>query len=388
MRSFGSGIQAASGRSKKEGRRSVQISVRQSSSNARASGALRTGKRGVVALGRAVGAGGERDTDVERRAVRAASSAAVRAARSTPRPGGARLDARRAQEETQSLAKRTLGARTVHRDVRPGGRIDRLAALVAERARISGIGHDRGEVLGFQTRIEARAATAAREQTARASAAGKTFAEALGRVYADPRAAANQFARLAAKEGVPSAASRMASTPEAFGALRAVESRKAFGLGRSSSVEAARAEAPRAAQAGAAYVQAENARQGAVQRAGAVSVSGGQTDPAARAVATRVRRLGRGLGEASGVSPKQALQSVDERIARAYGRVLSIPGRGVPGAAASRGAQATAARGVSRAAATHGTARASRAVTARLGSVGLRIVERAVKVAGRDLGRE
>ena len=292
------------------------------------------------------------------------------------------------QEESSSLARRTLGARTVHRDVRPGGRIDRLAALVAERARINQVGHDRGEVLGFQTRIEARAATAVREHTARASAAGKAFAEALGRVYADPRAAADQFARLAAKDGAPSAASRMASAPEAFGELRAAESRKAFGLVRSSSVEAARAEAPRAAQAGTAYAQAESARQGAVRRAGAARTAGGQTDPGARAAAARVRRLEQGLGGGGKVSPRQALQAADERIAHAYGRVLSIPGRGAPGATTARGAQAKPTRSVSRGIATHGTARARRAVTARLGSVGLRIVERAVKVAGRDLGRE
>ena len=383
-----SGVQTAGGRAQKASRASVQINARQVSPNVRASGALRTGKQGVVSLGRAVGAGGERDTDVERRAVRAASRAAARVARSTPRPAGARPDARRVQEETQSLARRTLGARTVHRDIRPGGRIDRLAALVAERARINQVGHDRGEVLGFQTRIEARAATAVREHTARASAAGKAFAEALGGVYANPRTAADQFARLAAKDGAPSAAARMASAPEAFGELRAAESRKAFGLVRSSSIEAARAEAPRAAQAGTAYAQAESARQGAVRRAGAARTAGGQTDPGARAAAARVRRLEQGLGGGGRVSPRQALQAVDERIARAYGRVLSIPGRGTPGATSARGAQAKATRSVSRGVATHGTARARRAVTARLGSVGLRIVERAVKAAGRDLGRE
>ena len=379
------GIQAAGIGAQKVNRSSAQIKARKVSPNARASGVLRTGKRGIISLGRAVGAGGERDTDVERRAVRAASNAAVRVARSTPRPAGAQLDARRVQEETSSLARRMLGARTVHRDVRPGGRIDRLAALVAARERIDQVGHDRGEVLGFQTRIEARAATAVREHTARASAAGKAFAEALGRVYADPRAAADQFARLAAKDGAPSAAARMASAPEAFGELRAAESRKAFGLVRSSSVEVARAEAPRAAQAGAAHVQAENARKGVLQRA---SAAGRQTSPAARAAATRVRRLEQGLSGGAGVSPRQALQAADERIARAYGRVLSIPGRGAPGAAASHGAQAKAPRRASRGVATHGTARASRAVTARLGSVGMRIVERAVKAAGRDLGRE
>ena len=367
-----SGVQTAGERAHKKNRTSVQINTRQASPNARTSGVLRSGKRGVVSLGRAVGAGGERDTDIERRAVRAASNAAVRVARSTPRPGVARPDARRVQEEAGSLAQRTLGARTVHRDVRPGGRIDRLAALVAERARMDQVGHDRGEVLGFQARIEARAATAAREQTARASAAGKTFAEALGRVYADPRAAADQFARLAAKDGAPSAAARMASTPEAFGALRAAESRKAFGLVRSSSVEAARAEAPRAAQAGAAYAQ--QTRQNSARFAGATYVTGGPVDPAMRAAAARVRRLEQVFGNVPGVSPRRALRAADEQIARAYGRVSSLPGREIGRLRSARGEAARSVTG--------------RVVAARLGSVGLRVVEYAVKAAGRDLGRE
>jgi len=294
-----------------------------------------------------------------------------------------------ARPDASRLARQTYGGRPVHRDVRPGGRIDPLAALVAERTRLVQTTSDRGEVLGFQTRIEARAATAVRAQTARASAAGKTFAGALGRVYADPRAAADQFARVAAKEGAPGAAARMASTPEAFGVLRTAESSKAFGLVRSSSVELARVEAPRAAQAGVAYAKAENARQGAVRRMDGVRSAGGHIDPAARAAATRVRRLDQGLGGvggARGTSPRQALQAVDARIARAYGRVLSIPGRAGPTRA--QGARANVARSVSRRGAAQGASRASLAVVARLGSVGLRVVERAARASGRDVGRE
>ena len=71
------------------------------------------------------------DVDVERRLTRAAGRAA-------------------------SLAARTLARRATHRDLRPGGRVDRLAALVAERGRVVRLGEAQDHARSVGTNVTAR----------------------------------------------------------------------------------------------------------------------------------------------------------------------------------------------------------------------------------------
>ena len=162
----------------------------------------RFARRGLAALR------GDPDGNVERRLTRAAGRAA-------------------------SLAARTLARRATHRDLRPGGRVDRLAALVAERGRVVRLGEAQDRARSVGTNVTARVNTAAREATAQAGRDRTAFADALGRVYQDPQAAADRFVRLADRDGPDAAARAMAERPERFGVLQ--KRGKAFGLGRSPS---------------------------------------------------------------------------------------------------------------------------------------------------------
>ena len=297
----------------------------------------RLARRGLAALR------GDPDGNVERRLTRAAGRAA-------------------------SLAARTLARRATHRDLRPGGRVDRLAALVAERGRVVRLGEAQDHARSVGTNVTARVNTAAREATAQAGRDRTAFADALGRVYRDPQAAAERFVRLADRDGPDAAARAMAERPERFGVLQ--KRGKAFGLGRSPSP----AGAAEASRAGAAYVEADRARQVAQGRADLLL--GAKGHPSLAAAEARSARTARGLAAASGAgSGRAALREIDGRIARAARRVGRVPSVGT--------ARTGAARVVAR-----NTQRATRALAARVGTVGVRVVTQIARSAARSLGRE
>ena len=267
-----------------------------------------------------------------------------------------------------SLAARTLARRATHRDLRPGGRVDRLAALVAERGRVVRLGDAQDHARSVGTNVTARVNTAAREATAQAGRDRTAFADALGRVYRDPQAAAERFVRLADRQGPDAAARAMAERPERFGILH--KRGKAFGLGRSPSP----AGAAEAGRAGAAYVGGDRARRVAQGRADLLLGTKGH--PSLAAAEARSARTARGLAAASGAgSGRAALREIDGRIARAARRVGRVPSFGT----ARTGAARVAARN---------TQRATRALAARVGTVGVRVVTQIARSAARSLGRE
>ena len=296
----------------------------------------RLARRGLAALR------GDPDGNVERRLTRSAGRAA-------------------------SLAARTLARRATHRDLRPGGRVDRLAALVAERGRVVRLGEAQDQARSVGTNVTAQVNTAAREATAQAGRDRTAFADALGRVYQDPQAAAERFVRLADRDGPDAAAQAMAERPERFGVLQ--KRGKAFGLGRSPSP----AGAAEAGRAGAAYVEADRARRVAQGRADLLL--GAKGHPSLAAAEARSARTARGLAAASGAgSGRAALREIDGRIARAARRVGRVP---------SVGTVRTGARVAARS-----TQRATRALAARVGTVGVRVVTQIARSAARSLGRE
>ena len=297
----------------------------------------RFARRGLAALR------GDPDGNVERRLTRAAGRAA-------------------------SLAARTLARRATHRDLRPGGRVDRLAALVAERGRVVRLGEAQDHARSVGTNVTAQVNTAAREATAQAGRDRTAFVDALGRVYQDPQAAAERFVRLADRDGPDAAAQAMAERPERFGVPQ--KRGKAFGLGRSPSP----AGAAEAGRAGAAYVEADRARRAAQGRADLLL--GAKGHPSLAAAEARSARTARGLAAASGAgSGRAALREIDGRIAQAARRVGRVPSVGT----ARTGAARVAARN---------THRATRALAARVGTVGVRVVTQIARSAARSLGRE
>ena len=339
--------------------------------------ASRIARGGLTALG----AGGQPDTDVERRLPRLLGRATLLAVgtASSRRGTGGRLHAVPGTGEgtatpQQSLAARTLASRAAHRDLRPGGRIDRLAALVAERERTARAETAYGRAASVRARVEARASRSAQRATAQAARASETFSQALGRVYEDPTAASERFTRLAAREGPDMAAQAMAERPGTFGVLQRTETKRALGLVRGATTERARSGAAEAGRAGAEYVRANEARVAAAAKSRTLRADGGRgvVDPAARAQAARSRRAERALTGPSGQPlAGRHLRDLDARIARAAGRIGRVPkGRDV-------------ARGAAR-----GTHRATRALAARVGTVGVRVVTQIVRATGRGLGRE
>jgi hypothetical protein len=340
--------------------------------------ASRIARGGLTALG----AGGQPDTDVERRLPRALGRATILAVgtASSQRGTGARTGVEPAARERAavtprpSLAARTLAPRAAHRDLRPGGRVDRLAALVAERERGARIESAYGQAASVRARVEARASRSAQRATAQAARASQAFSQALGRVYTDPTAARERFTRLTAREGPGAAAQAMTERPEAFGVLRKTETKRALGLVRGETTEPARSRAGEAARAGAEYVRANESRAGAAARSHVLRSSGGRTtaDPAVRAVGARVRRVERALARPDGgPAADRRLRDLDSHIARAAGRIGRVPG-GQP-----------LARGASR-----GARRAAQALAARVGTVGVRVVTQIARATGRGLGRE
>ena len=329
----------------------------------------------------ALGAGGQPDTDVERQLPRRLGRAALSAARTASARRGASGRPRSAPRVNdgnptppRSLAARTLPARAAHRDVRPGGRVDRLAALVAERGRLVRVEAEHGRASTARSRAEAGASRTAQRASARAAQASEAFARALGRVYADPGAASERFARLAAREGPDAAARAMGERPKAFGTLRETETKRALGLVRGTTTDPARAGAAEAGRAGAGYVRANEARLDAASRSQTLRTDGGRSaqDPAARAISARAQRIERVLAGPSGQPlAGRRLRDLDARIARAASRIGRVPaGRHV-------------ARGAAR-----GTRRATQALAARVGTVGVRVVARVVRATGRGIGRE
>ena len=339
--------------------------------------ASRIARGGLTALG----AGGQPDTDVERRLPSLLGRAALLAVgtASSRRGAGGRLRGVPGTDEgtatpRRSLAARTLASRAAHRDLRPGGRVDRLAALVAERERAARAETAYGRAASVRARVEARASRSAQRATAQAARASEAFSRALGRVYEDPTAASERFTRLAAREGSDVAAQAMAERPESFGVLRRSESKRALGLVRGTTTEVARSGAAEAGRAGAEYVRANDARVAAAAKSRSLRDGGGRAtgDLAARAVEARVRRAERALAGPNGQPlADRRLRDLDTRIAEAAGRIGRVStGRNV-------------ARGASREA-----RRATRALAARVGTVGVRVVTQIVRATGRGLGRE
>ena len=329
----------------------------------------------------ALGAGGQPDTDVERQLPRRLARVALSAARtaSARRGAGGRSHGAPGMNDgastpPRSLAARTLPARAAHRDVRPGGRVDRLAALVAERGRLTRIEAEHGRASSARSRVEAGASRTAQRASARAAQESETFAQALGRVYADSGAASERFAQFAAREGPDAAARAMAERPEAFGKLRETETKRALGLVRGTTTDLARAGAAEAGWAGAGYTRANDARLDAASKSQTLRADGGRAaqDPAARAISARARRTERVLAGPSGrPTAGRRLRDLDARIASAAGRIGRVPmGRHAALGAARR------------------TRRATQALAARVGTVGVRVVTRVVRAAGRGIGRE
>ena len=344
----------------------------------------RAWRGGIAGLG-----GGERETDVERQLPRVAGDVAATVARRSGLAGGTGTpplprDGGRAVSGGPSLAERTLSARASHRDTRPGGRLDRLAALVRERGRVARLGDENVHARVALDRVHGRAAQAAGAARHRAHEANRAFTDALGRVYADPVRAGERFDRLTEREGPEAAARAMAGRPERFGPLRAAETRRAFGLVKGSTTDGARAHAAEAGRRGAAYAHARREHVAAEARAAVVRKSEGRSsaDPAARAVGRRVERTERAVGGRGRGAAGRRLEALDQRIAgaaRSIGRTPTPSVRGTEAGTPGRKGK----RRVS-----GGAGRSKQALTARVGTVGVHVVAKVVKAAGRSLGRE
>jgi hypothetical protein len=170
----------------------------------------------------------------------------------------------------------------------------------------------------------------------------------------------------------------MAERPEAFGALRKAETKRALGLLRRETTDPARSGASEAARTGAGYIRANQARVEAAGASRTLSAGAGRhaSDPVARALAVRLRRMERALAGPDGTPlGDRRLRDLDARISRAAGRIGRVP----EGLRAAHGAPRSTVRG---------TRRATRALAARVGTVGVRVVAGVVRATGRGLGRE
>ena len=265
----------------------------------------------------------------------------------------------------KTLTQRTLARRATHRDLRPGGRLDGLAALVAERGRLARLKGQWGAVLGLGTRERERAAAQLAGLRDTAERSGRSFTKALGAVYADPAAAAHAFARAAVRDGSASAAKRMASAPDTFGPLRTEKQSGLRGAFSSASNGPARAAAPAAAERGAAYVRSNDAYAAASRQRevapSALAAAAGRRESRARAAL---------FSGKSGPGSHGRLHRLDDRIGHAFERLGQMP--------------ATASRTVASA---RRATRVARATSVRLGSVGLGIATAAARSVARGLGR-
>ena len=360
LRAHEEGREAPPRRTERSGTRrtapSLASSWSRSGQSLRRSGAtLRIGK-GIV---RSVDLDGGQSGD--ERIARAPKTVASRAVRRV----GRRAAKRAVLGTAKALTQRTLARRATHRDLRPGGRLDRLAALVAERGRLARLKGQWGAVLGLGTRERERAAAQLAGLRDAAERSGRSFTKALGAVYADPAAAAHAFARAAVRDGSASAAERMASAPDTFGPLRTEKQSGLRGAFRSASDGPARAAAPAAAEQGAAYVRSNDAYAAASRQRevapSALAAAAGRRESRARAAL---------FSGKSGPGSHGRLHRLDDRIGHAFQRLGQMPATASRTAASARRATKVA-----------------RATSVRLGSVGLGVATAAARSVARGLGR-
>ncbi|MDT7858193.1 relaxase/mobilization nuclease domain-containing protein [Rubrivirga sp. S365] len=374
------------------------------SAPARARSGGRTGRAGLrvgQAAVRTLGREGEPEADPGRVALGAARTLAA------ARAGGPRTGGRRAP-----LAGRTLQARAVHRDVRPGGRVDRLAVLVAEHRALRRIEAAHSAPARVQSAVLAVRARAAQVLTVDEKHARGAFGRALASVYDEPSEAWAAFGR-AVREGGPDAAAKtLAERPEAFGPLRPTETKRAFGLLKAETTEPARAASPEAARAGAAHVSLSDRKEAAVGAARALRTELVRADPAlaaarareapgVQAVVARAERARDALSPAAGPSRgrwrpaevERAIGRLAERVGRPV-RAKTTPGRSADPGGGHRGGhgltgrsgRAPDAKGAPKGKGT--PTRVQRALEARVGAAGLKAVARAVRAIDRGRGRE
>lgn len=293
------------------------------------------------------------------------------------RRAGHRAARRVVSGTAKTFAQRTLARRAAHRDLRSGGRLDRLVALVAERVRLGHLSNQRTAVLGVGTREKERAVTELARLRDRAETAGQAFTQALRSVYRDPAAAAHSFAQTTAREGSKAAIQRLSSSPESFGQLHASKPRGLTRMLRSPSSDAARAAAPEAARAGAAYLQSN-----AAYIAGRTAPGTSTAHPSDLAVAATRRESRIRTRLLSGRPGPGMMRQLDARIAKAFRQI----GR-VPGSKSSRTPGPMLTSKVKPRAKTRRAVRVGRATSIRLGTVGLGVAATAARSVVRGLGR-
>ena len=292
------------------------------------------------------------------------------------RRAGRRAVKRAVPGTARTLTQRTLAGRAAHRDLRSGGRLDRLVALVAKRVRLGHLNHQRAAVLGVGTREKERAVTELARLRDRAETAGQAFTQALSAVYRDPASAAHAFAQTAAGEGSKAATQRLSSSPESFGQLQSSKPRGLTRMLRSPSSDAARAAAPAAARAGAAYLRSNAAY---VAGSGPPGPSTAQRSDLAVAATRRESRIRTRL---SGKPGPGIMGRLDARIAKAFRQIGHVPG---PRSSKTPGPMLTSK--VKPSAKTGQAVRVGRATSARLGTVGLGVAAAAARSVVRGLGR-
>ncbi|OZC01245.1 relaxase/mobilization nuclease domain-containing protein [Rubricoccus marinus] len=355
-------------------RRSLETPAKGHASRRRASGAARRSvlraRRVGRSVGRAVATDGERDADevFARTILRTGSRAALRAAGRGGRKASG--ESPRARETPSSHAGRSYEARARARDVRRGGRVDRMERAVLDHAQTARLVAEREKVLQAVARIEGTAAAAVTraqkglaEAQVRASDGRRAFGAAMAETYAEPGAAAQAYLKDAEAVGVGRATERMAVDPERYGVLRATPARSKYSLVRGTTTEPARTAAPLAARHGRAFVEAREVvrtaeadvkRAGETHRTVASELSGlRSSDPASNAhgfgpeaIRARLERLDRTLREKGTRAPGVRLQAL-----RSDGAV-------------------------------------GRALQARVGSVGVSVAQAAAKTAAKSVGRE
>ena len=284
-----------------------------------------------------------------------------------PKTATCRIARRAGARAVGSLARRTLARRAGHRDLRPGGRIDRLAALVAEHRRLTRLVGQWSAALGVGTREQERAASEVTALRDRAERSARAFTKALGAVYVDPDGAAHAFARTAVREGPERAVERMASSPESFGRLRTDRPSGLLPF-RSASEGPARAAAPGAAERGADYVRANGVY---VAESRKLDRKGIRPSALAEAADRRASRARTALfPKGRGPNAHGALDALDGRIGRAFRRIGRVPGDHVRTPSSIRR-----------------STRIARSAGVRIGTVGLGVAVAASMSVVRGLGR-
>ena len=378
------GPRRGQGRSRTAERPTRRPVARSFAASRRASGrvlrpSVATAAWGASRLARSIDMDGERGADerIARATARSARNRAARGAVGVVREAVFPLAGR-------SVAERSLGTRATHRDVRPGGRIERLAALVTERMRLHRLEAEWGAVLGVRTRAQEATTTQITTLQNRAARAREAFERALSRVYADPKSASRAFVRDTERNGVTAASEKMASSPESFSRLKVAKPERPQGLRgvlhglRPPSTDLARSGAGEAARAGAAYARATGEHLAATRQSGTPGrgASRGLWVRASERREARVR--GALFSTRGGGGPEKATRQLDSRIGRAFERVGRVP---FTRSAAERSSPP------SRLLSARQTARVNQAMAVRLGATGMDIALSAVRSIGRGLGR-